>query len=326
MSDFKQMNDSEILVKVEGVSKKFCRSLKKSLWYGVKDIVHEIKQKPNPHFTMHSNNQIGYGTTESYVNNNYPSDYSSPTETIDITFHLKDGLSVHRAYTIGTATFKQELDVIQNLTEYKKFTNIAFHVNPDVFNSADLTGTYRGQRQVYVTTKQSKEIITAYRADILETNTKNPASSPLGTIELNCDKNGTIQIPVYPNYSNLLKTLADNSMDDIFIIPKGTTALLCRYIPPFSTAEEAQNIIFASRLDLSFSPISDINKIKELLNVDTKFQSGVMSDGFFIQYYYPDGTHSTLIYVSGLKTPDFECGLTFRTYTSDELAQLGIHG
>ncbi len=32
------MND-ELLVRVEGVSKKFCRSLKRSLWYGVKDTV-----------------------------------------------------------------------------------------------------------------------------------------------------------------------------------------------------------------------------------------------------------------------------------------------
>ena len=31
------MND-EVLVKVENVSKKFCRDLKRSLWYGVKDI------------------------------------------------------------------------------------------------------------------------------------------------------------------------------------------------------------------------------------------------------------------------------------------------
>ena len=27
-------NYDEVLVRVEGVSKKFCRSLKKSLWYG----------------------------------------------------------------------------------------------------------------------------------------------------------------------------------------------------------------------------------------------------------------------------------------------------
>jgi lipopolysaccharide transport system ATP-binding protein len=35
-------NDNEILVKVDGVSKKFCRDLKKSLWYGVKDVVSEL--------------------------------------------------------------------------------------------------------------------------------------------------------------------------------------------------------------------------------------------------------------------------------------------
>ena len=32
----------EVLVRVEGVSKKFCRSLKKSLWYGVCDITGEL--------------------------------------------------------------------------------------------------------------------------------------------------------------------------------------------------------------------------------------------------------------------------------------------
>ena len=32
----------EVLVKVEGVSKKFCRSLKRSLWYGVQDVASEM--------------------------------------------------------------------------------------------------------------------------------------------------------------------------------------------------------------------------------------------------------------------------------------------
>ena len=36
------MSDDEVLVRVEGVSKKFCRSLKKSLWYGVCDIAGEL--------------------------------------------------------------------------------------------------------------------------------------------------------------------------------------------------------------------------------------------------------------------------------------------
>lgn len=34
--------NSEVLVRAQNVHKKFCRSLKKSLWYGVKDIAHEL--------------------------------------------------------------------------------------------------------------------------------------------------------------------------------------------------------------------------------------------------------------------------------------------
>lgn len=39
--------DNEILVKVEGVSKKFCRDLKKSLWYGMCDVASELLPTPN---------------------------------------------------------------------------------------------------------------------------------------------------------------------------------------------------------------------------------------------------------------------------------------
>lgn len=35
-------DQGEVLVRVSNVSKKFCRSLKKSLWYGLKDIAHEL--------------------------------------------------------------------------------------------------------------------------------------------------------------------------------------------------------------------------------------------------------------------------------------------
>lgn len=37
------MNNNEVLVKVEGLSKKFCKDLKTSLWYGVKDLVSNIQ-------------------------------------------------------------------------------------------------------------------------------------------------------------------------------------------------------------------------------------------------------------------------------------------
>ena len=55
-------NDDKVLVRVEGVSKKFCRSLKKSLWYGVCDIASEL----NP-FGRNAgkSNEYNYLTTES---------------------------------------------------------------------------------------------------------------------------------------------------------------------------------------------------------------------------------------------------------------------
>ena len=35
-------HDGEVLIRVENVSKKFCRNLRKSLWYGVQDIAAEL--------------------------------------------------------------------------------------------------------------------------------------------------------------------------------------------------------------------------------------------------------------------------------------------
>lgn len=37
------MNEKEILVKAEGLSKKFCKDLKTSLWYGVKDLIQNVQ-------------------------------------------------------------------------------------------------------------------------------------------------------------------------------------------------------------------------------------------------------------------------------------------
>ena len=41
------MNESEILVKVENLSKKFCKDLKTSLWYGVKDLASGVSGNKN---------------------------------------------------------------------------------------------------------------------------------------------------------------------------------------------------------------------------------------------------------------------------------------
>jgi len=63
-------SDDEVLVRVEGVSKKFCRSLKKSLWYGVCDIASELNPfgrtaafaNSNQNLTTDGSDGHGYGT------------------------------------------------------------------------------------------------------------------------------------------------------------------------------------------------------------------------------------------------------------------------
>ena len=63
-------NNDEVLVRVEGVSKKFCRSLKKSLWYGVCDIASELNPfgrtaafaNSHKNLTTDGSDGHGYGT------------------------------------------------------------------------------------------------------------------------------------------------------------------------------------------------------------------------------------------------------------------------
>lgn len=51
---YPSMSD-EVLVKVEGVSKKFCRSLKRSLWYGVQDVASEMFGREGHHDELRKN-------------------------------------------------------------------------------------------------------------------------------------------------------------------------------------------------------------------------------------------------------------------------------
>jgi len=47
--------NNEILVRAEGVSKKFCRSLKRSLWYGLQDVSSEIFGRQEAHAELREN-------------------------------------------------------------------------------------------------------------------------------------------------------------------------------------------------------------------------------------------------------------------------------
>lgn len=74
-------SDAEVLVKVENVSKKFCRDLKKSLWYGLKDVAGEMNPFTRP-----------YSTTEERRTKNTPSLRSGEFWAVnDVSFELRRG-------------------------------------------------------------------------------------------------------------------------------------------------------------------------------------------------------------------------------------------
>lgn len=61
--------NGNVLIKVEGVSKKFCRDLKKSLWYGVKDMVSELLPFGSKQLSETSNFVSGSNNGHSPTNN-----------------------------------------------------------------------------------------------------------------------------------------------------------------------------------------------------------------------------------------------------------------
>ncbi|WP_298368869.1 polysaccharide ABC transporter ATP-binding protein [uncultured Lutibacter sp.] len=72
------MEEKEVLVKVEGLSKKFCKNLKTSLWYGVKDLVSNVKGnkekrnlRPNEFWALQNINfELGRGECLGLIGHN----------------------------------------------------------------------------------------------------------------------------------------------------------------------------------------------------------------------------------------------------------------
>lgn len=89
---------SNVLVKVEGVSKKFCRDLKKSLWYGVKDVAADLLPFGSTHVSEKSYLVSGSNNGDSPINNGMTNGSQSSAlrsgefwAVNDISFELKRG-------------------------------------------------------------------------------------------------------------------------------------------------------------------------------------------------------------------------------------------
>lgn len=89
---------SDVLVKVEGVSKKFCRDLKKSLWYGVKDMAADLLPFGSKQLSEKSYPVSGSHNGDSPTNNGMTNRSRSSTlrddefwAVNDVSFELKRG-------------------------------------------------------------------------------------------------------------------------------------------------------------------------------------------------------------------------------------------
>src|SRR6266545_1889398 len=87
---------SDILVKVEGVSKKFCRDLKKSLWYGIKDVAADLLPFGSTQVSEKSNllSNNGDSPINNLITNRSQASALRPDEfwaVNDVSFELKRG-------------------------------------------------------------------------------------------------------------------------------------------------------------------------------------------------------------------------------------------
>jgi lipopolysaccharide transport system ATP-binding protein len=88
------MSDSELLIKVNGVSKKFCRSLKKSLWYGVQDICSDL----NPF----GKNGVGRAQLEDRVSE----ETGSPSPISHLPSPISSGLRPDEFWAVNNVSFE----------------------------------------------------------------------------------------------------------------------------------------------------------------------------------------------------------------------------
>jgi lipopolysaccharide transport system ATP-binding protein len=99
---------SDVLVKVEGVSKKFCRSLKRSLWYGVQDIFADLNPfrrngPPVEAYSLSGRNQLACT-----LNTNNSTESAIPVLNIPITDNSRraEGLRPDEFWAVNDVSFE----------------------------------------------------------------------------------------------------------------------------------------------------------------------------------------------------------------------------
>ena len=300
-----------------------------------------IKNNDRPPFVFGRSRMIGdsgpysqYGNTQIYGNPQKRYD-STVQQTYDfenqitLSYHLKNGSSLTRSYTIGNETFRNALDAIYSLQEYKSNKNLLFSIKPSQIFLASIADDY-SDSVISLSKEQSIEIINTLRKEyrISTGFNANPYKNPACTILFNStlnDYNGIVpangfsgqyynceyQFAIYPYYINTIKLIEKYTGKSYSSFPDGTKAVLCNYLTPGLWDGFDYNM--AKNYDvLNFNIVSDSDKLQKLRDSTVRYcNAEYMNSGFFLQYYYPDGTRSQLFYCWGNDVPLFYSGLNF---------------
>ena len=150
-----------------------------------------------------------------------PDSYYSKGYDVSILYRMKDGRKIYRSIFIPYDTDEALMDSIVSSKEYKKGHYVCFD-DEQVRKVADQDGVNRSVTYISACGSKSDDTVTlseisdAYRQDILD-NTNYPylrANQPVGNLELYSYGYYyvNVTIPVYENYSNLMKLLKDHDL------------------------------------------------------------------------------------------------------------------
>ncbi len=276
--------------------------------------------------------------------------------TITLTYHLNNGLPMTRKYWYNNYTFQDQLKNIYDLEEYKTKQNPLFALDL----SQDITAMVYDDYSDYsyaADEELTKRLIEAMQKDYRVASQADLNQNPVAAVILRSDemearmnpdgyyyhyKNkkyqnyydvpysqmGTYGIPyencyfVYPGFDNTIALLELETQRSFREFPEGTKALVCNYLTlglwdgyDYNLADDYK--------ELQCDIVSDPAQLDRLRYVSMKYDRDEMTSGFFLQYYYPDGTRSQLFYCWGNDMPAFYYSLNFRTLDESEIQTLG---
>jgi hypothetical protein len=225
------------------------------------------------------------------------SDKTDPDwHSVDVAYHLKNGKTIYRRYTIDYTACMDTLDKLYHAEEYQ---NMAYQ-----YMKEDFLSIYQISEMYYNTgfeqetiTGGGEELMAAYRQDISENSLSDIHwGKPVGAIELSGNKNEW-QIPVYENFTHTAAVLAAQQISilpDYQYIAENIEQISVDYVNGDAYADSGYA---GSQRDytvrLTYHDTDDIEKLLEETISDELYTSHTLYDGWSVEIQWKAGNTLT---------------------------------